>query len=90
MLEFFCNCKLFAIRRGNGHFRDDEVLTSSREEDHHRYKVRLQDHYHLMCLGCGKVTEIPNRSRTIKGRRTPQDLAGRQSLLYVGEKGLSK
>ena len=28
-------------------------------EDHYHYEVHLQEHYHLICLGCGKVIEIP-------------------------------
>ncbi len=28
-------------------------------EDHYHYEVHLQEHYHLICLGCGKLIEIP-------------------------------
>jgi len=28
-------------------------------EDHYHYEVHLKEHYHLICLGCGKVVEIP-------------------------------
>jgi Fe2+ or Zn2+ uptake regulation protein len=36
-------------------------LVEARElgEDHYHYEVRLEDHYHLICLDCGKVVEIP-------------------------------
>ncbi len=35
------------------------VEASDLGEDHHHYEVRLQEHCHLVCLGCGKVIEIP-------------------------------
>jgi len=35
------------------------IEASSLGEDHYHYEVHLQEHYHLVCLGCGKVTEIP-------------------------------
>lgn len=35
------------------------VEASELGEDHHHYEVRLKEHYHLICLGCGKVVEIP-------------------------------
>ena len=35
------------------------VEASDLGEDHDHYEVRLQEHYHLICLGCGKVIEIP-------------------------------
>jgi len=88
---------LLCIISDNVHLHASEIYDLAKEEDPrislstvYRTVKLLKEHYHRICLGCGKVTEIPNRSRTIKGRRTPQDLAGRQSLLYVGEKGLSK
>jgi len=28
-------------------------------ENHDHYEVRLQEHYHLVCLDCGKVMDIP-------------------------------
>lgn len=36
------------------------VESSNLGEDHDHYEVRLQDHYHFVCLGCGKVVEIPS------------------------------
>ena len=35
------------------------VEASDLGEDHDHYEVRLQEHCHLICLGCGKVIEIP-------------------------------
>ena len=35
------------------------VEASELGEDHYHYEVRLSEHYHLICLGCGKVVEIP-------------------------------
>ena len=35
------------------------VEASPLGEDHYHYEVRFQDHYHLVCLGCGRVIEIP-------------------------------
>lgn len=35
------------------------VEASELGEDHYHYEVRLEEHYHLICLGCGKVVEIP-------------------------------
>ncbi len=35
------------------------VEASPLGEDHYHYEVRLQEHYHLICLGCNKVIEIP-------------------------------
>lgn len=35
------------------------VEASDLGEDHYHYEVHLQEHYHLVCLGCGKVIEIP-------------------------------
>ncbi|HDJ29915.1 MAG TPA: hypothetical protein ENF29_02550 [Candidatus Acetothermia bacterium] len=35
------------------------VEASDLGEDHDHYEVRLQEHYHLICLGCGRVIEIP-------------------------------
>lgn len=35
------------------------VEASPLGEDHYHYEVRLQEHYHLICLGCNKVVEIP-------------------------------
>ena len=29
-------------------------------EDHYHYEVCSNEHYHLICLGCGKVAEIPS------------------------------
>jgi len=35
------------------------VEASPLGEGHYHYEVRLQEHYHLICLGCNKVIEIP-------------------------------
>ena len=35
------------------------VEASGLGEDHYHYEVRLDEHYHLICLGCGKVVEMP-------------------------------
>ncbi len=35
------------------------VEASELGEDHYHYEVRLEEHYHLICLDCGKVVEIP-------------------------------
>ncbi len=35
------------------------VEANSLGEDHYHYEVRFQEHYHLVCLGCGRVIEIP-------------------------------
>ena len=35
------------------------VEASPLGQDHHHYEVRLQEHYHLVCLDCGKIIEIP-------------------------------
>lgn len=29
-------------------------------DDHRHYEVQLEKHYHCICLGCGKVVEIPS------------------------------
>ncbi len=34
------------------------VERSGLGEDHHHYEVRVDEHYHLICLDCGKVVEI--------------------------------
>lgn len=34
------------------------VERSGLGEDHHHYEVRVDGHYHLICLDCGKVVEI--------------------------------
>jgi len=35
------------------------VEASDLGEDHYHYEVHLKEHYHLICLGCGKVIEVP-------------------------------
>jgi Fe2+ or Zn2+ uptake regulation protein len=35
------------------------VEASELGEDHQHYEVRADEHYHLICLDCGKVVEIP-------------------------------
>jgi len=35
------------------------VEASELGEDHQHYEVRVDEHYHLICLDCGKVVEIP-------------------------------
>jgi len=35
------------------------VEASDLGEDHYHYEVHLDEHYHLICLGCGKVIEMP-------------------------------
>ncbi len=35
------------------------VEASPLGEDHDHFEVRLQEHYHLVCLDCGKVMDIP-------------------------------
>ena len=35
------------------------VEASDFGQGHEHYEIRLKNHYHCICLGCGKVTEIP-------------------------------
>ncbi|HHR85315.1 MAG TPA: transcriptional repressor [Candidatus Acetothermia bacterium] len=35
------------------------VETSDFGQGHEHYEIRLKNHYHCICLGCGKVIEIP-------------------------------
>jgi Fe2+ or Zn2+ uptake regulation protein len=35
------------------------VDTSDLGQGHDHYEMRLKNHYHCICLGCGKVIEIP-------------------------------
>jgi len=35
------------------------VRSNGLGEDHHHYEILLEKHYHLVCLRCGKVVEIP-------------------------------
>jgi len=41
-------------------FKDTGVITERHfVEEHHHYEVKPQaDHHHLICLGCGQVTEF--------------------------------
>jgi len=35
------------------------VDSSDLGQGHEHYEIRLKNHYHCICLGCGKVVEIP-------------------------------
>jgi Fur family ferric uptake transcriptional regulator len=35
------------------------VNASDLGQGHDHYEISLKNHYHCICLGCGKVTEIP-------------------------------
>ena len=35
------------------------VDSSDLGQGHEHYEIRLKNHYHCICLGCGKVIEIP-------------------------------
>jgi len=37
----------------------DLVDASHLGQGHDHYEIRLKNHYHCICLGCGKVIEIP-------------------------------
>ena len=46
-------------------------------EDRHHYEVSTDEHYHFVCLGCGKVVEISPMGLL-------QELGKRQGLEIVG------
>ncbi len=59
------------------------VEASSLGEDHYHYEVRFQEHYHLVCLDCGKVIEIPP-SESVKqlGEKHGFDIVGVKLELF--------
>lgn len=38
------------------------VQLSDLGKGHHHYELGFKEHYHFICLGCGKVVEIPSTS----------------------------
>lgn len=55
------------------------VEASTRGEDRHHYEVRLQEHYHLICLRRGKVSEISSLNSImlflVEGNGLPEEVA---------------
>ena len=59
------------------------IEASELGEDHYHYEVRLSEHYHLICLSCGKVVEIPPVDAVRKlGEEHDFELAGVKLELF--------
>jgi len=55
------------------------VQLSDLGKGHHHYELGLKEHYHFICLGCGKVVEIPSISAF-------QELAKKGGFEIIGAK----
>lgn len=53
------------------------VQLSDLGKGHHHYELGLTEHYHFICLGCGKVVEIPPTSAF-------QELAEKRGFEVIG------
>ena len=53
------------------------VQLSDLGKGHHHYELGLTEHYHFICLGCGKVVEIPSTSAF-------QELAEKRGFEVIG------
>ena len=52
---------LSTVYRAIGLLRDLGIVAANDlGEGHHHYEVQAQKHHHCICLGCGKVIEIPS------------------------------
>lgn len=60
------------------------VTNISLGEEHKHYELRRKNHYHLVCLGCGNVTEFrPNISNEME-KKLSEDYGFKVTDYHVG------